>query len=80
LQCSTLNPKPSVRRWDEAIAIAESKNRPETDELKTSYFQVKHRLRPNDSDRMHILRLLPAGIFTEFFPGCFPGVSLRSGI
>lgn len=28
-----------LRRWDEAIAIAESKNRPETDELKTSYFQ-----------------------------------------
>lgn len=28
-----------LHRWDEAIAIAESKNRPETDELKTSYFQ-----------------------------------------
>ena len=28
-----------LHRWDEAIAIAESKNRPETEELKTSYFQ-----------------------------------------
>ena len=28
-----------IYRWDEAIAIAQSKNRPETEELKTSYFQ-----------------------------------------
>ena len=30
---------PETRRWDEAIAISEGKNRPETEELKTSYLQ-----------------------------------------
>ncbi|KAJ1492436.1 putative osmotic avoidance abnormal protein, partial [Baffinella frigidus] len=28
-----------LHRWDEAIAISEGKNRPETEELKTSYLQ-----------------------------------------